>query len=253
MTNDENEGESTLAGAYALDAVSADEAAAYEAHLERSQDARNEHTELQDTAVLLGLAVPPVQPSDLLKQRLMATIAGTPQLPADVRPTAPTPRTPAEAKARNRWARPLATLASVAAAVALVVGGLAIGTGQLNPAPDYQSSQLAEITAAADVRELTTQPQPGVSVTLRWSPELASSALIVDGMDPAPAGSVYQLWYIGETGPRAAGFLRVTAGDEAWSVLEGDMGAGDVVGVTLEPAGGSDQPTTDPLMVVDPA
>jgi anti-sigma-K factor RskA len=36
-------------------------------------------------------------------------------------------------------------------------------------------------------------------------------------------------------------------------VLSGDMDAGDTVGVTVEPAGGSDAPTTAPVIVVPTA
>ena len=50
-----------------LDAATADERAAVEAEADRSQAVRNELTELADTAVMLGLAVEPVQPSPQLK------------------------------------------------------------------------------------------------------------------------------------------------------------------------------------------
>jgi anti-sigma-K factor RskA len=34
----------------------------------------------------------------------------------------------------------------------------------------------------------------------------------------------------------------------AWRVLTGEMAAGDAVGVTVEPQGGSNQPTTTPIV-----
>jgi anti-sigma-K factor RskA len=246
-----------LSGAYALNALSDAERAAHEAALQASDEARNEATELQDTAVLLGLAVEPVTPSADLRARLLAQIAVTPQLPAtEVAPQLPaierdaTPG-PAELKARLRWSRPATAIVSAAAAIALIVGGVAVGTSSLRTEPSYQASQLAAITAAPDLQERETTLESGEQVTVRWSPTLASSVIIVDGMDSAPADSVYQLWYIGESGARAAGFLPVSDGVESWQVLDGDMHAGDLVGVTLEPAGGSSKPTTDPIMVID--
>jgi anti-sigma-K factor RskA len=268
MTPGRNDEGGNLSGAYALGAVSDTERAAHEAAARRSEQLRSETTELADTAVLLGLATPPVEPSPELKARLMAQIATTPQLPALVAvesvadegahesaDAAETPATPgpAELKARSRWTRPIAAIASIAAAVAIVTGGIAIGTSSLHPEQSYQAAQFTRITDAPDVHELTTDLVGGQHVTVRWSPTLASSALIVDGMDPAPADSVYQLWYIDAAGARPAGFLPVSGEGESWQVLDGSMIPGDKIGVTVEPAGGSPAPTTDPVMVIEPA
>jgi anti-sigma-K factor RskA len=85
-----------LAGAYALHALDADETAEYERYLARSEQARIEAAELSDTAVALGLAAAPVQPSSALKANLMAQLASTPQLAplnahSAVEPVAPVP------------------------------------------------------------------------------------------------------------------------------------------------------------------
>ena len=239
-----------LSGAYALNALSAAEREAHESALRASDEARNEATELQDTAVILGLAATPVTPSADLRARLLAQVAVTPQLPATEQDAAPGP---AETKARLRWSRTATTVASMAAAVALIIGGVAVGTTSLRPDTDYQTAQMAAISSAPDVQQVDTTLDGGQQVTLRWSPELASSVIIVDGMDAAPSDHVYQLWYIDESGARAAGFLPVADGVESWQVLEGDMHAGDAVGVTVEPTGGSKKPSTDPVMVIQPA
>ena len=248
MTKDNT---NNLSGAYALDAVNVADREAYEAAIAAaSEEARSEATELQDTAVILGLAATPVAPSAQLRDRLLAQVAVTPQLPKIETDAAPGP---AETKARLRWSRPATAIATMAAAVALIVGGVAVGTSSLHPEPSYQTAQMAAITEAADVQQVDTTLAGGEQVTLRWSPELASSVIIVDGMAAAPDDKVYQLWYIDDSGARAAGFLPVTDGVESWQVLEGSMHAGDSVGVTVEPAGGSDSPTSDPIMKIEPA
>lgn len=236
-----------LSGAYALNALSAEERAIYEAALGNSEEARSEATELQDTAVLLGLAAEPVTPSADLKARLMAQVAATPQISA-----VDAAAGPAELKARRRWSRPIATAVGLAAALALIVGGIAVGTTSLQPEPSQQAALMAEINAAADMDEVDMTLAGGEKITLRWSPSLATSAIIVDGMAAAPEGSTYQLWYIGESGARSAGMFPVTDDAESWRVLEGDMHAGDVVGVTVEPEGGSDKPSGDPIMMIEP-
>lgn len=245
-----NDNTNNLSGAAALDALSPDERAQYELAISSSEEARSEATELQDTAVLLGLSVEPVEPSAGLRERLLAQVAQTPQLGA-VEPEPRVDATPAERRAAARWSRPILALTSAAAAVALIVGGIAVATGSLDFEPT-QAEQMAAISEAADMQQVQTVLPGGEKVTLRWSPTLASSAVIVDGMDPAPADKVYQLWYMGEEGARPAGILEVTADQESWHVLDGQMAAGDTVGVTLEPEGGSEQPTGDPIMVIEP-
>lgn len=256
----ESDNAKDLSGAYALGAVSQKEREAYEVALRASDDARNEATELQDTAVLLGLAVEPVAASAELRSRLLAQIAVTPQravtpplalAPQPIRNNVDAAPGPAETKAGLRWSRPATTFVSIAAALGLIVGGVAVGTTALHPDAD-RASQMAAISTAPDVEQVDMSLASGEKITLRWSPQLASSVIIVDGMAPAPSDSVYQLWYIGETGPRSAGFLPVTEGVDSWQVLEGDMHAGDQIGVTVEPEGGSPEPSGDPIMVIDP-
>jgi anti-sigma-K factor RskA len=60
---------------------------------------------------------------------------------------------------------------------------------------------------------------------------------------------VYELWYIDSSGARAAGTF-TTDGGRTITVLQGTMAAGDTVGVTVEPAGGSVKPSTDPVIVI---
>jgi anti-sigma-K factor RskA len=72
---------------------------------------------------------------------------------------------------------------------------------------------------------------------------------MVDGMPRPPSGTTYALWYIGADGMTAAG----TFDGDGGVVLTGQMDAGDTVGVTVEPAGGSDAPTTDPIIMIETA
>jgi anti-sigma-K factor RskA len=234
--------ERDLAGAYALDALSAEERAAYERAIAGSEEARSEATELQDTAVILGLSVAPVDPPAALRARLLAAAATTPQQ-LDVTPG------PAAHRARARWSRVALAATSVAASIALIVGGVALVTSQQ---PATQDAMMAALKQAPDMHQMQTELATGETVMLRWSPQLASSAVIVDGMDPAPSDKVYQLWYIDEEGARPAGILSIVDEGKSWYVLDGAMDENDKVGVTVEPMGGSVEPTTDPIVVLEP-
>lgn len=263
-----------LSGAYALGAVSPEEAAEFENFMARSPELRWEVTELTDTAVELGLATTPVDPPASLKASIMDQISRTPQLPAltlvedDAEPTeTPTqaPSSPAalsddlradlgaaERKAQVRWfASPLTAIVAVAAVVGLVVGGgILSNVVSDSREQSVQADRLAAINAADDRQQAVAEVAGGGTATLVWSNELLASAMIVDGMSPLPDEKVYELWYIGESGPRAAGTFTVGDAGTSWRVLDGEMQAGDVVGVTIEPRGGSEQPTTDPVVAI---
>jgi len=236
------ENNNNLSGSYALNGVDPHEVAEYEEFLASSSSAREEVTELSDTAVLLGLAVPPVAPSAGLKASIMSQLDAHPQL-APVAPVVAAPG-PAEGRARARWATPVVALASIAAAVGLIFGGVAVSNELFNP----HLSDFTAISQAEDAQRASVDLDNG-SATLVWSSSLASSALIVDGLEPLPASKVYELWYIDDAGARPAGTFTMTEG-RVISVLQGDMKHGDTVGVTVEPAGGSESPTTDPVIVI---
>jgi anti-sigma-K factor RskA len=270
-----------LAGAYALHALDADEAADYELYLSLSEEARIEATELNDTAVALGLAAAPVQPSSGLKAILMAQIASTPQLgpvdgparpgtpavvaatppvvaavvaPAAASVDAPQASGSAAERAERRWFQRPAGYLAAAAAAALFVGGTFAGQaiyGNPDDAfPSKQAAGLAEINAAGDTQRASTETVNGQDVTLVWSGELGLSAIIVDDLPALGDDQDYQLWYIGESGPVPAGTFDSTGSGTVFRVLDGTMSAGDAVGVTVEPRGGSDKPTTDPIVAI---
>ncbi len=295
---DRNETEShpaDLAGAYALHALDATDTAAFEAHLAESERARIEAVELSDTAVALGLAVAPVQPSAALKSNLMSMLASTPQLSSAAAPattdaaaavlpvattsasaTAPaatplstdadadadaagssqtrsdqgTHRSSATERAQARWfKRSALSLLAAAAAVALFVGGTFLGQSlNTNQFESQQAAGLAQINAAGDSQRAATTTADGQEATLVWSNKLGISAVLVDNLPVLPDDQDYQLWYINAAGAVSAGTFDSSGDGTAWRVLDGTIQPGDQVGVTVEPNGGSDQPTSNPIV-----
>ena len=256
--NDRKDDAATLSGAYALNALDAAERELFEALLAESEETRNEVTELMDTAVLLGLAVDPVEPSAALRASILSKLATTPQLDRVVAPAAERVAhrfSPAAQRAKARWfTRPVTVLVAAAAAIVLIVGGgVVANTISTNNFENQQADQLAAINSADDSQRLVAEVDGGGTATLVWSTDLKSSALIVDGLAPLSAEQVYALWYIDAEGARAAGTFSVGEGGSVWRVLDGQMGFGDTVGVTIEPRGGSTIPTTDPIVVFESA
>jgi anti-sigma-K factor RskA len=264
MSEDKN---SAGSGSYVLNAMDANEREEFETQMDGSEELRNEVTELTDTAVLLGMAVTPVQPSPELKNNIMAKLSQTPQLAreeqlAPVRTLRAVPPLPEEAvasvpresnaKAQQRWyTRPVVAITAAAAAVLLIVGGV-VGTNvaMQGASTSQQANALAAITSASDVRRAQATVSTGGKATLVWSLNLKKSAIIGKGLSVLPTGKTYELWYISAEGtPTPAGTFE-SNGKSTLEVLSGHMAKGDTVGVTVEPSGGSKTPTTKPIVAI---
>ena len=272
-----------LSGAYALDALEGDEKARFEAYLLTSEETRAEVASLSDTVVLIGLSTAPVAPPADLKARLMAQIAVTPQrapLPT-ARPTlsaVPAVATPqqispqqdsaagavraaslgttsrAAKKAAARWySRPTSILVAAAAAVALFVGGNILGLSAGNQS-QQQAAAISAIVSASDYQQAKADVTGGGTATFVWSVGLKQSAVVIDKLPKLADGKTYQLWYI-DKGSNAtpAGIFNAASSGTTVSVLSGAMAAGDTLGITVEPSGGSKAPTTAPIVAVQSA
>jgi anti-sigma-K factor RskA len=134
--------------------------------------------------------------------------------------------------------------AAAAAAVAIAAGGVAWGPWS-DPA-----SPMDEVVSAADASTVSQTKGP-MTAEVAYSRDLGKGAITVEGLPPAPAGKTYQLWYVGADGvARSAGLMAADSNGHGSMVLEGDPNDAAAVGMTVEPAGGSPKPTTDPLVVV---
>jgi anti-sigma-K factor RskA len=233
----------TLTGAYAVDAIDGAERERFEHHLNRCQSCDHEVRGLQETATRLGVAVARVPPP-ALKVAVLTSAAHTRQHPpvTDIRPL-PEPR----ARWRPRLAVPVAALA---AAVVIALGvTLGIQHHQLDQAR-AQQRQVAAVLSAPDARLVTAQTSLGGTATVVESRHLDELVFTASGL-PALAGAhVYQLWLMGPTKITSAGLLSGVSTGQSGPVLATGLVRGDRVGVTVEPAGGTKQPTTTPIVVL---
>lgn len=170
----------------------------------------------------------------------------------------------ATAAAQRRWFQRPAAVLSTAAAVAVVFLGVGLGVGtaftpsnQPGPGTTQASSGLDRIYAASDFKRSTAKVSGGGTATVVWSNSLGKSAVILDGVAAAPKGKTYELWYIGSEGTggkiSSAGLMDGVADGVHSAVLTGTRSHGVTIGMTVEPAGGSEQPTTTPIMAVPTA
>lgn len=228
-----------LVGAYAVDALDPEERAAFEAHLAECPACQEEVAGMQEAAALLG-ATAAVSPPAALRERVMADIT-------TVRPLPP-PTGRGSAYPRRRRFRP-----ALLAAAAAVVIGLGVGAAVVQPWAD-ESSQAPRLSAAdrvraADDAETFTQTlDGGAEATVIRSQSLNQAVLVTSDMPAPPTGKVYELWLEHEdVGMVAAGLMD---GADHEVVLEGDPATAVGFGITVEPEGGSPEPTFPPVTTI---
>src|SRR5690606_37398641 len=155
---------------------------------------------------------------------------------------------PAERRAAARWmTRPIAFLTAGAAAVVLLLAGIVLGATIRGTSPEQQhAAAFAELNAAPDVERLRAPGEGGGTATLVFSEQLARSAVVWEDLPPLEGDRVYELWYITE-GPVAAGVFDPEELPGNFRVLDGELHEGAQVGITIEPVGGSELPSTEPI------
>ena len=230
-----------LTAGYALDALDADERAAYERHLAGCEQCQGELESFWVTTEALAVAASGPAPSDDLRDRILADVRAEPQV---VVPFAPR---------RRRLVPVLAAAAAVAAVVALAVG---LWAGHLSSQLDDSRSALdrerANASVLVDPESRSVALDTGTGKLVVGSE--GQSVLVLDGVGTAPSGKTYELWIMPDGNVDQAARAGLFPGGDGTEVLgvDGTVESGDVVGVTLEPAGGSDKPTTTPIVASQP-
>lgn len=221
-----------LSAAYALDALDADERAAFEAHYPTCEICSAEVNEFRDTAAVLADEAQ-VPPPAALKARIMAEAARTRQLP----PILPDKVVDLAERRRRRAPRPLVVAAAAAALVVVVSVGAILRSGS---GPD----RAEQILAAPDALVTSLEGGDG-TIRVVWSAERDEIAVFGNGLpDPGP-GSTYELWFVLDEGVAPAGLFEPDTDGIIRTVLEVDDIAGTGWAITVEPDGGSPQPTGD--------
>lgn len=218
-----------LSGAYALDALDADERARFEAHLMTCADCREEVASLQEAAALLGTE--PVEPPAAVRDAVLAGIES-------IRPLPPVTGRTATVTSIVRRSR---VLLSAAAAVVL----LGLGVAVVQPWADDPSVE-EQIAAASDATRVVQDFPDGSTATVIVSRSEGKALIRTEDMALAPAGKVYELWLQTPAGEMVPAGLMPDDPDTTL-VLDGDAAQATAVGITVEPDGGSTEPTTEPI------
>ncbi|QIP87338.1 anti-sigma factor [Streptomyces sp. Tu 2975] len=237
-----------LTGAYVLHALPPGELADFERHLPGCPSCSEEVRELAATTGKLASAVA-VAPPPVLKQRVMARIAAERQAPPVV------PRQSRRGSTRRRRALSrFALAASLAAAATLGSAALwqyqeAQSARDAAQRTERRAADLASVLAAPDAKVVSAGLSEGATGTVVVSRARNKAAFLAAGLPKPTEGKVYQLWFADGGSMRSAGLMD-GSGATAAVVMEGPLDGASGIGITVEPAGGSPQPTSDPLALM---
>lgn len=256
MTGPNSDAPLDLAAAYALGALSPDEAQRFEAFLATSAEAQREVAEYREVAALLALGGEEAAPGEALRERVLTRIGEG-------------KRQALQAGASGRRGAPwLALAASLLLAVGLGAG-LASARGRLAAietelaARDRMLAQTRQqltereatlnsiLEPGVQLFQLTASGDPEPGIQLFWNREQHRAIVHGYRLKAVPAGQAYQLWFIKDGKPVPS----VTFKPEA----DGDASVGQIpvpsdgtvsaAAITVEPEAGSAQPTSPIVMV----
>ena len=248
-----------LLAAYALDAVDDVERRAVERFVAQDESAATELASLRATAAELGAAGP--AHSDLpagLRASVLDGITRTRQeRPSTSDPSLPTAWAGTHAPERRtrvtqRGLR-LAVAAAALVAVALPSGvawqqhDRAVQAEQRAVQAEQRAEVLDDVLADPGAQVLRSDVAGGGEAVAILTDERA--LLMVDGLPRLEADRIYQLWAMRDGVPVPAGMLG--AGGTVHALAE-DYQPGDGLAVSVEPQGGSEQPTTTPVLLLLP-
>ena len=217
----------SLIAPYVLGAVPEDEVAAIRAHIVTCEECMAEAERFAEATTSLALLIGDEEdlPSGFADKVI-----------AQVRPPAEAPAPRARVWWRNVFA---------ATTVVLLIAVGALGALLLDArsdANDRQALTEAVVTAAPGV-----ELDGDVAESAKLLTGLDQATFIATGIDEAPSGKTYQLWFIEDGTPVSAGTFDPRDGVAVLRVPQ-EFETGSAAAVTIEPTGGSDQPTTDPIL-----
>lgn len=242
-----------LTGAYACDALDPDELAEFERHLAHCDACAQEVAELRSTVAALALAAASEPPAGL-RERVMRQVAITRQQP-------PVVTSLSEARARRdsriterrtgRWAKPAGWLAAAAAAVGLAVLGAVVKhqDSQIEQLRG-QTAAMTHLLAAGDAQSVTGPVSTGGTATVVLSASDNHMLFAASGLPALPAGKAYQLWMIDASGAVRPGPVLTSVDGSVTPVLASGLDGAKTIAMTVEPASGSTQPTTTPILTL---
>lgn len=250
--------EHDAAGTYVVGALQTRDLETFEHHLRTCADCRVEVAQLQETAAELGwLAAAPPPPSSL-RAAVLSAVPGVAQLPPVPKADRPSglgdlvAARAAREQGRDRLARrtrALTLLVAAVSVVALALGGVVVSlSGRQDAPPAASAGTDVGLLAAPDARIVRAAMPDGTTASFVVSRGQNRALFVAHGLPDVGTGRTYQLWTV--RGGAAAPDSTLAGGADVSQLFHGSVTEAEQLAVTVEPAGGSAQPTSPVLTSV---
>jgi len=220
-----------LIAGHALRALSSEDEERVVVHLAECEHCRRRLRETEAVAASLAYSVPQAAPPPELRSRVLAIAEPVVAAPAAEAAAPEAPVRTVETRRRRSW-WPRFSLVAVPA-MALALAGMVVWNVSLRN--DIESNRNDLATGAA-------VSLPGVGNVVA---QTDGNVTLFAHLRPAPAGKTYEAWVIRGSAALPAGVFQ--GGGTVELTLTQTAKPGDKIAVTVEPAGGSQQPTTTPI------
>ena len=227
-----------LKDAYALGALPEQERRELEEYLAAHPERQAEIDELGNVASLLALSPQEQEPPPELRRSIMDVVEAEAQRP------------PARTRSWLAGVRELLSVKNLAlAAAALLVIGLFSWNMLLQDQVQDLQGHVASLQESQETRMVAlagtgAAQQAQVEVILIKDQK---AVLTAEDMPSVPKNKTYQIWVIEGDVPQPSGLFKPDGGTVA-AVVEKPLDEDDVIAITIEPDGGSQQPTTNPML-----
>ncbi len=223
-----------LIAPYALDALEPDDRSRFEAHLALCEQCRVELVGFLSTTARLGETEAMTPPPEL-RDRLLTAISSTPQ-----------ERPVVSALSQRSRARRIAPRVALVAAVAAAVIGIGGFIAENQRADDLRAdrARLSAVMSAPDAANTEESAAGGGEVRVIASATHDAAVVVGASLSKLDADETYQVWRMRDGKPTSVGLLGRGPG---LLYVDGIKGA-EAFAVTVEPSGGSPQPTSDPIV-----
>jgi hypothetical protein len=251
-------------GSYVVNALDPDELDEFEAHLAVCPTCAREVQEFGETAAQLSLLASANPPPPALRSSILAAISEVrpipPEPPAepaaaepppDVTVPAPEPPRPVDELAlrrQQRRTRVLRVLVAAVVAAALALGGVVYGLVNARQAQVAQQAAETELLTAPDVKTYSAAMKDGGQISFVVSKSLNRAMFIGKDLPAVGADRTYQLWTL--EGQRPIPDNTVPGGGDRKEFFRETLSGVTGLAVSIEAAGGAQQPTPTAIQVV---